>query len=91
MFFRLYVLIQQNFNTFNVVGVYSYNEALIKQNELSITNPLYKYSIQGPFNYQNTLNEPVFNPPNPFEIHPNKVDKSPFLINSMDMSDIDEN
>ena len=94
MFFRLYVLIQQNFNTFNVIGVYSYNEALIKQNELSITNPLYKYSIQGPFDYNHINISPFESQNSPFlQINPYDI-KPPFIINSINMNDpnkMDEN
>tara|TARA_B100000902_G_scaffold354922_1_gene367455 strand:+ start:5877 stop:6158 length:282 start_codon:yes stop_codon:yes gene_type:complete len=89
MFFRLYVLIQQNFNTFNVIGVYSYNEALNKKNELSFKFPLNQYTIQGPFDYNNNIspfesqNSP-FLQKNPYDIKP------PFIINSINMNGPDK-
>jgi len=85
MFFRLYVLIQQNFNTFNVIGIYSYNEALNKKNELSFKSPLH-YTIQGPFDYYNNNIYPLENQISPF-LQKNSNDfKPPFLINSIDMN-----
>ena len=103
MFFRLYVLIHQNINIYNVLGVYSYNDAISMKNELSIKFPLNNYIIQGPFNYNHNTVDPFCdpkpnpfsfppiiedpNPINPFGIPPQGNKSPPFLINSINMKD----
>lgn len=52
MFSRLYVLIQTDVLSFNVVGIYTYQDAINKKNYLSSINMMFKYSIHGPFNVE---------------------------------------
>lgn len=52
MFSRLYVLIQTDVLSFNVVGIYNYQDAIDKKNYLSSINIMFKYSIHGPFNVE---------------------------------------
>ncbi len=79
MFFRLYVLIQKITNTINVEGVYSYDNAINKKNELSMKNPFHNYYIEGPFKYQDISVDPFsFPKPNtPFGFPPIIEDPKP--------------
>ena len=97
MFFRLYVLIQKNTNTYNVEGVYSYNDAIIKKNELSMKYPFNNYYIEGPFNYQDFSIDPFcISKPKPkpsFEFPPIIEDPKPnlpFLINLKDPNSMED-
>jgi hypothetical protein len=93
MFFRLYVLIQKITNTYNVEGVYSYNDAIIKKNELSMKYPFNNYYIEGPFNYQNNPVDPFCAPKPSFEFPPIIEDPKPnlpFLINLKDPNSMEE-
>ena len=52
MFSRLYVLIQTDVLSFNVIGIYKYEDALKKKDYLSTLNPMFKYSLHGPYNVE---------------------------------------
>ena len=64
MFFRLYVLIQENLNNFNIEGIYSEDEIYKRKNYLNNVNPFNKYFIRGPFtvNNNNVQNKIITNP-----------------------------
>ena len=55
MFSRLYVLIQENLNNFNIEGVYSENEIYKRKYNLLNINPYNKYIIRGPFSIDANL------------------------------------
>jgi hypothetical protein len=93
MFFRLYVLIQKITNTINVEGVYSYDNAMNKKEELSIKYPFHNYYIDGPFKYHNVSVDNSFIPkPNILFNFPPIVEdhKPPFLINLKDPNNMYE-
>ena len=58
MFFRLYILIERNnFNEFNIIGIYNYNDALEKKTNYESINIDKTYTIDGPYEYIHNLDK----------------------------------
>ncbi len=60
-FLEKYVLLEKSIDRVNVIGLYSYHEAVSKRDQLECTSSrLSSYEIQGPFK----ISLPISSPPN---------------------------
>ena len=48
-FLNKYVLIKKSLKNTTIIGIYDYNEAIQKQQQLTSFNPEFTYEVQGPF------------------------------------------
>lgn len=83
-FFEKYVLLEKSIDRVDVIGLYSYHEALSKRDQLECTSSrLSSYEIQGPFKISLPINSPpIFSPiiePNISIISSPKLTRSNFF------------
>ena len=63
-FLEKYVLLEKSIDRVNVIGLYSYHEAISKRDQLECTSSrISSYEIQGPFKISLPNNPPSLFPP----------------------------
>lgn len=81
----LYVLIQKNhFNQLNIIGIYNYNDAHYKKQNLESINSFDKYEIQGPFNFESCLTNNIDHEISHFNRYPKPLSDKIFKKRNID-------
>ena len=63
-FLEKYVLLEKSIDRVNVIGLYSYHEAISKRDQLECTSSrISSYEIQGPFKISLPIDSPPIFPP----------------------------